>query len=114
MPALREAANGFRVITVSSASHLSVSYQSMNDAVASNLDPADYSPRRAYGLSKAANVLFAKELQRRMDEARVRGSAISLCPGAANTEISRLLSKIWRPQRQESQKKKCSTRRIRS
>ena len=52
----------------------------MSAAIDANLDPSDYAPWGNYALSKAANVLFTKELQRRMDAAGVRGSAVALHP----------------------------------
>jgi NAD(P)-dependent dehydrogenase (short-subunit alcohol dehydrogenase family) len=55
----------------------------MSAAVDASLDPADYSPWGNYALSKAANVLFTKELQRRMTQAGVKGSAVALHPGGA-------------------------------
>jgi len=45
----------------------------------------------AYGVSKAANVLFTVELQRRIDAAGVRGSAVTLHPGVVQTDLSRYI-----------------------
>ena len=45
----------------------------------------------AYGLSKAANVLFTVELQRRLDVAGVSGSAVSLHPGVVQTDLGRYI-----------------------
>lgn len=57
------------------------SAKAMSAAVDASLDPADYTPWGNYALSKAANVLFTKELQRRMTRAGVKGSAVALHPG---------------------------------
>jgi NAD(P)-dependent dehydrogenase (short-subunit alcohol dehydrogenase family) len=89
MPALQKSADGFRVISVSSSAHRLINEQSMKAALDSNLDLREYSQWGNYGLSKAANVLFANELQRRIDAAGVRASAVSLHPGVVNTELAR-------------------------
>merc|ERR1711871_1620572 len=41
--------------------------------------------------SKAANVLFTVELQRRFDEVGLRGSAVCLHPGVAQTDLARYI-----------------------
>eukprot|EP00746_Dinoflagellata_sp_MGD_P075181 gnl/MRDRNA2_/MRDRNA2_30278_c0_seq1.p1 gnl/MRDRNA2_/MRDRNA2_30278_c0~~gnl/MRDRNA2_/MRDRNA2_30278_c0_seq1.p1 ORF type:complete len:471 (-),score=104.46 gnl/MRDRNA2_/MRDRNA2_30278_c0_seq1:247-1659(-) len=91
MPVLRKAADGFRIITVSSEAHKFATEGSMKAALDSNLDPPEYSQWGNYGLSKAANVLFAKELQRRFDDAGIRASAVTLHPGAVQTDLARYL-----------------------
>lgn len=93
MPALRKAANGFRVIVLSSSAHQIPTKDSMSTALASNLDPKEYGfgGWPAYGISKAANVLFADELQRRFDKAGIKGSAVSMHPGAVQTDLARYL-----------------------
>lgn len=51
----------------------------------------------AYSRSKKANILFSKELQKRMDQANVNGTCVSLHPGAVRTELQRnVLDKWWR------------------
>lgn len=47
------------------------------------------SPWKRYGQSKLANVLFAKELQRRLDEQGARVFSVSLHPGNIHTELNR-------------------------
>jgi len=93
LPMLRKAPDGFRVITVSSAGHQIANRESMNAALASDLDPKDYALNGwgAYGLSKAANIMFADELQRRLDAAGIPGSAVSLHPGGVATDLGRYL-----------------------
>lgn len=51
-----------------------------------------YTPGEAYGRSKAANVLFTRELQRRIDQAGLNGIAVSLHPGVVRTELARNFS----------------------
>merc|ERR1711988_1836199 len=89
---LRKAANGFRTIVVSSNAHELANENSMRAALESNLDPEKYSPWGSYAISKAANILFANELQRRFDVAGIRASAVSLHPGGVNTELGRYLT----------------------
>lgn len=121
LPALQRAQNGFRVVVVSSDAHRYATGDSMKvalhppqphlkrrtphtrsktsmthpsfaqAAIAAHLDPAAYNPWGNYGLSKAANVLFANELERRLKEAGVQGSAVSLHPGVVATDIARYL-----------------------
>ncbi|MFE3071700.1 SDR family NAD(P)-dependent oxidoreductase [Streptomyces sp. NPDC059247] len=75
---------GSRVITVSSGAHrlgASIDFDDLNAE-------RRYSPTRAYGQSKLANLLFAYELQRRLAD---RGTTVSLAahPGGAATDLSR-------------------------
>ena len=91
LPSLRRARDGFRVINVSSEGHRFATADAMRAALERDLDPPEYSQWGAYGLSKAANVLFATELQRRLDAAGVAASAVSLHPGAVQTELGRYL-----------------------
>ena len=55
------------------------------------LDPKDYSAFGAYSVSKAANVLFTVELQRRFDAAGLAGSAVALHPGMVQTALTRYI-----------------------
>lgn len=48
-----------------------------------------YTPALAYGRSKAANILFTKQLQKQMDEAKIDGLSVSLHPGVVRTELAR-------------------------
>jgi len=92
MPALRRAERGFRVVSVSSTAHQIASEKSMGAAIDADLDPKDYSQWGNYGLSKAANVLFANELQRRLDKANITASAVSLHPGVVQTDLWRYMA----------------------
>lgn len=91
LPSLRAARDGFRVINVSSEGHRFATAQNLQAALEQDLDPKEYSQWGAYGLSKAANILFSCELQRRFDAAGLRASAVSLHPGAVQTELGRYL-----------------------
>ncbi len=75
---------GARVVTVSSGLHRMGKIELGDLHGESGLQgKADYSKRGAYANSKLANLLFAFELQRRLDAARVRrkqcGGASWLC-----------------------------------
>ena len=62
---------GFRVISVSSESHRSVTRGALFFALEDGLvfsGPSPPSPFERYSIAKAANVLFAVELQRRIEE----------------------------------------------
>jgi len=48
-----------------------------------------YNATLAYGQSKLANLLFMRELQRRFEQAGVRGIVAGAHPGSTNTELQR-------------------------
>jgi len=77
-----------RVVTVSSGMHHLGRLDLPADAIPRDTVPANYSPTRAYGRSKLANLVFALELQRRLIQAGV-GSVRSLAahPGYAATNL---------------------------
>ncbi|XP_014285499.1 retinol dehydrogenase 11 [Halyomorpha halys] len=80
-----------RIINVSSMVHricASMSYEDLNNEKL-------YSPTGAYARSKVANVLFTKELARRLKGTEV--TAVSLHPGVVNTEIPRHLNDLYFP-----------------
>ncbi|WP_326944225.1 SDR family NAD(P)-dependent oxidoreductase [Amycolatopsis sp. NBC_01307] len=54
-----------------------------------NWDRRHYSPMRAYGQSKLANLLFTLELQRRLTEAGSKVLAVAAHPGVARTGLDR-------------------------
>lgn len=74
-----------RIINVSSSAHQSM--LKIHDIDMNNLQfqNGGYDNWAAYSHSKKANILFTKELQRRMSEAKVNGTSVSLHPGAVRT-----------------------------
>ena len=72
-----------RVVTVSSMMHL-FGYISLKDL---NWKSRPYSAWVAYGQSKLANLLFTKELQRRLDAAGSRAKAHAAHPGYSETNL---------------------------
>jgi len=79
-------AQGARVVCLSSAAHISRP-PNFDDP---NFEQREYHPAVAYSQSKTANILFAKELDRRGKEKRVR--AFSVHPGAIITDLMRFLT----------------------
>ncbi|KAJ3715910.1 short-chain dehydrogenase [Lentinula guzmanii] len=78
---------GVRIVTLSSVAHTfttsGVRYDSLS-SVNDNLgESADVLKRYAY--SKLANVLFAKELQRKLDKAGIQAVSVSVHPGNVKT-----------------------------
>ncbi|KAJ3788888.1 short-chain dehydrogenase [Lentinula aff. detonsa] len=79
---------GVRIVTLSSVAHTfttsGVRYDSLS-SVNDNLgESADVLKRYAY--SKLANVLFAKELQRKLDKAGIQAVSVSVHPGNVKTD----------------------------
>jgi NAD(P)-dependent dehydrogenase (short-subunit alcohol dehydrogenase family) len=74
---------GDRVVTVASGAHRAGSI-SLDDL---NWERRDYRPWRAYGQSKLANLLFTRELQRRLTEAGSPVRALAAHPGYAATNL---------------------------
>ena len=72
-----------RVVTVSSAMHMlgRIDFDDLN------AERKRYSPWRAYGQSKLANLLFTAELQRRLSAAGSRVLATAAHPGYASTNL---------------------------
>lgn len=54
-----------------------------------------YSPTRAYGRSKLANMLFTYELERRFEAAGSQTIAAAAHPGYTHTHLTRYLEKKW-------------------
>lgn len=75
-----------RIINVSSAAHQfagkGLELDNLNGEV-------KYGPWSSYGQSKLANIMFSKELQRRANAANLPLTAVSLHPGAVQTDLSR-------------------------
>jgi len=80
-------ADGFaRVINVSSLANVASTKELMQGDL---MDPARYTAWGAYCQSKLANVLFAKELDRRFKAAGVKATAVSCHPGTVDTDLAR-------------------------
>lgn len=73
---------GSRVVTVASLAHKlgKVDFGNLNAE-------KGYSKTRAYGQSKLANLLFAYELQRRLEQAGAKTSAMAAHPGWTSTNL---------------------------
>ncbi|KAF1797113.1 hypothetical protein V8B55DRAFT_1379351 [Mucor lusitanicus] len=84
------AAAGARVVCVSSAGNYHFLGKEGLDFDNLNAEKS-YSPSGAYGQSKFANILFAKELQRRFDAEGVDIIVTSLHPGTVVTNLGRQL-----------------------
>ena len=80
--------DGARIVNVSSMAHLIVA----DGLDMENLNSEkEYKPWDAYGRSKMENILFTKELQRRIDNASLNISTVALHPGAVRTDLARYL-----------------------
>ncbi|PRP82739.1 retinol dehydrogenase 11-like [Planoprotostelium fungivorum] len=77
-----KAAQGARVVTVASSAHQMASLD-LDDLQSEK----NYSKWKAYGNSKLANVLFAKELQKRSDANGWKIDAFSVHPGVIGTDL---------------------------
>jgi len=71
-----------RIVTVSSGAHR-LGKIDLDDL----MGVRSYSPWRAYGQSKLANLLFTLELQRRLDDMRAPINAYAAHPGYADTNL---------------------------
>lgn len=81
-----------RIVTVSSKAHERGTID-FNDL---NWNTRSYSALNAYGQSKLANVLFTKELARRLKEANIKNVTVySLHPGVIKTDLGRHLSTTY-------------------
>ncbi|XP_033207812.1 retinol dehydrogenase 11-like [Belonocnema kinseyi] len=87
LPKIKNSAPGCRIINVSSTAHIlgQMHWEDLNSE-------KSYNSVKAYGQSKLANVLFTKELSRRLKEANIEGiNVYSLHPGVVSTELGRHL-----------------------
>jgi NAD(P)-dependent dehydrogenase (short-subunit alcohol dehydrogenase family) len=85
-----------RVVTVSSMMHL-LGWINLNDL---NWKSRPYLAWPAYGQSKLANLLFTKELQRRLDASGSRVRALAAHPGYSATNLqgqtgNRMGTRLW-------------------
>lgn len=90
------ASGGVRVVCVSSAANFHFLGKEGLDFSNLNAEKS-YSPTIAYGQAKFANILFAKELQRRFDAEGVDITVTSLHPGAVESNLGRHLNlySVW-------------------
>ncbi|GAB1860874.1 Retinol dehydrogenase 11 [Camponotus japonicus] len=85
LPKMQSSSPGCRIINVSSIIHI-VGNINFNDI---NLEKC-YTPTKSYSQSKLANILFTRELARRLNKANIHGiNVYSLHPGLIPTEITR-------------------------
>jgi len=87
-------ANDARIVNVSSEAHKFASRSGMDLDYAWKADTpsGSYGAWKSYGQSKLANILFTKELQKRIDSSpNVNWTAVSLHPGAVATDLGRNL-----------------------
>ena len=79
---------GSRIVNVSSMAYLIAS----KGLDMSNLNgESEYKPWDAYGRSKLENILFTKELQRRVNDAGKKITVAALHPGAVRTDLPRYI-----------------------
>lgn len=83
LPLLRRTP-GARVVTVSSMMHLAgwIDFADLNSE-------SSYNATLAYGQSKLANLLFMRELARRLDDANLDVISVGAHPGSTRTELQR-------------------------
>jgi NAD(P)-dependent dehydrogenase (short-subunit alcohol dehydrogenase family) len=88
-----KATPGSRIVNVSSSAHR-FGKMDFNNLLFE--DGKDYSPMKAYGRSKLANLLFTYELQRHMESSGIDAIALASHPGASRTNLDRYLKgKFW-------------------
>lgn len=92
LPKLRGQGTPCRIIVLSSLMHAMLWRFSVDDL---NWERRSYSPMRAYNQSKACNVLFARELDRRMKAQGAPIEAFSVHPGVISTNLGRHLSRFY-------------------
>ncbi|MYL19638.1 SDR family NAD(P)-dependent oxidoreductase [Halobacillus litoralis] len=80
------ATEGSRVVTISSNAHKSGSVNFDNLMFEQG---KGYTPMKSYSRSKFANLLFAFELQRRIDQAGLSIKSLGAHPGGAQTDLAR-------------------------
>ncbi|KAL0132049.1 hypothetical protein PUN28_000075 [Cardiocondyla obscurior] len=87
LPKIQSSGFGCRIINISSCLHW---FGAVHEDL--NLEQT-YTPFKAYAQSKLVNVLFSKELARRLREAHIYGiNTYSLHPGVITTELGRHFS----------------------
>lgn len=84
---------GCRVVNVSSNGHR---FGSMDFENLMFDDGKGYTPMKAYGRTKLANLLFTYKLQRQFEVNKINASALAAHPGASRTNLDRYLKgKVW-------------------
>lgn len=83
LPALLDSSHAARIVTVTSTARLG---GSPVDPANPHLD-AGYEPWRAYARSKLANLQFAVELQRRLEQSGAPLSSLAAHPGLSQTDL---------------------------
>lgn len=84
---------GSRVVNVSSGGHR---FGTMDFDNLLFEDGKGYSPMKAYGRSKLANLLFTYELQRLFEANKIDSIAVASHPGGSRTNLDRHISgKLW-------------------
>ena len=81
-----------RVINLSSTAHEGMGLPKTNfsfDISDLKFTKEPYTGGKAYARSKVSNILFTKELQRRLTESGSEGVSVALHPGAVRTELGR-------------------------
>jgi len=76
-----------RIVNVASAAHKSATKLDIDTL--GKLDESTYSPWGNYGESKSANILFTRELARRLTEKGLPVTANAMCPGLVDTNLGR-------------------------
>lgn len=90
LPLLTRSSNYARVISVSSLAHKIADPAALQSSFdGDSASQSSYSAWPVYSLSKLANVVFAKELNRRFLSAGVKATAVSLHPGLCATDLAR-------------------------
>jgi len=79
-----------RVVTVSSVAHKQGKIDFSNLLFEGG---KGYTPMKAYGRSKLANLLFTYELQRRLEAKKINSMALAAHPGLSNTNLFQHLEK---------------------
>lgn len=84
LPLIRQAGEGSRIVSVSSLAHLwgQIDFDDLNWE-------RSYNATRAYGQSKLANLLFIRELARRLEARGEPIVAAAAHPGSTRTELQR-------------------------
>ena len=81
-----------RVVNVSSMAHKQ-GFMDFDNLLFEN--GKEYTPMKAYGRSKLANLLFTFELQRYFDKEATDSLAVAAHPGLSNTSLARHLEGKW-------------------